>query len=259
MNKSQCLGAVAIVQDLTEQKTLKETQDRLERATFWAELAASMSHEVRNPLVAIKTFAQLLPERYQDPEFQTEFRELVSREVDRLNGIIEQINDFAHPARTEFRPVDVRACVDKAVAAVLPPSAAAGVRVDLAIPADLPRIPGDELALTEALTHLVRNAVEAMTGRPDATLCVRGRLIGDPVLRKALEVTVQDNGPGIPAAMHDKLFSPFATTKARGLGLGLPIVKRTVADHHGQVRVESTAAGTHVTLVLPLTPGESAP
>lgn len=259
MNKTQCLGAVAIVQDLTEQKTLQETQDRLERATFWAELAASMSHEVRNPLVAIKTFAQLLPERYQDPEFQTEFRELVSREVDRLNSIIEQINDFAHPSRMEFRAVDLRACVDKALAAVLLPDTPTSVRVDIAFPAGLPRIPGDERALTEALTHLVRNAVEAMAGRDNPVLCVRARLIGDPVLRKALELTVQDNGPGVSAEMHDKLFSPFATTKARGLGLGLPIVKRTVVDHRGQVRIDSSGAGTCVILMFPVTSGESAP
>ncbi len=259
LSKNQCLGAVAIVQDLTEQKTLKETQDRLDRATFWAELAASMSHEVRNPLVAIKTFAQLLPERYQDPEFQSEFRDLVSREVDRLNSIIEQINDFAHPSRMEFRPVDLSACVERAVAAVLPPDAPASPRVEIAFPAELPRISGDERALTEALVHLVRNAAEAMVGRDNATLRLRARLIGDPILRKALELTVQDNGPGVSADMQDKLFSPFATTKARGLGLGLPIVKRTVVDHRGQVRIESSDAGTCVILVFPLNVGESAP
>jgi len=73
MNRAQCLGAVAVVQDTTDQRLLKEKQDRLDRATFWAELAASMSHEVRNPLVAIKTFAQLLPERYEDPSSRWSF------------------------------------------------------------------------------------------------------------------------------------------------------------------------------------------
>ena len=252
LNKSQCLGAVAIVMDLTEQKTLKETQDRLERATFWAELAASMSHEVRNPLVAIKTFAQLLPERYQDPEFQTDFRELVSREVDRLNGIIDQINDFAHPPHAEFRATDPRVCVDKAVASVLPPGGDGLVKVDVTMPSELPRIEGDERALIEALAHVLRNAVEAVSGKPQPVIAIRARLVGDAALRKALELTVRDNGPGIPADMQEKLFSPFATTKARGLGLGLPIVKRTVVDHHGQVRVDSSDAGTCVTILLPL-------
>ena len=70
---------------------------QLERAQFWTDLAAGMSHEIRNPLVAIKTFAQLLPERYADAEFRAEFSRLVAGEVDRLNGIIEQINAFAHP------------------------------------------------------------------------------------------------------------------------------------------------------------------
>lgn len=254
LSGTQCLGAVAILQDLTEQRKLQETQDRLDRATFWAELAASMSHEVRNPLVAIKTFAQLLPERYQDREFQTEFRELVPREVDRLNGIIDQIHNFAHPPRMEFRDVDLRACVDKALASVLPPGAETPLRIEIALPPDLPSITGDVRALTEAVAHLVRNASEALKGRPDATLSIAARLIGDPLLHRAVELSVRDNGPGIPADMTDKLFSPFATTKARGLGLGLPIVKRTVADHHGQVRVESAATGACITMILPVVP-----
>ena len=259
LNKAQCLGAVAIVQDLTEQRRLRETQDRLDRATFWAELAASMSHEVRNPLVAIKTFAQLLPERYGDREFQTEFRELVPREVDRLNGIIDQINDFANPPRPAWSEVDLRACIDRAIAAVLPPGSETPIRIEIVTPPDLPRVEGDDRALTEAITHVVRNAVEAMAGRPQACLSVRARLAGDALLGKVVELSIRDNGPGIPAGMADKLFSPFATTKARGLGLGLPIAKRTVTDHHGRIHIESSASGACITLVLPLVrPAEGA-
>lgn len=256
LGKGRCLGAVAIVQDLTDQRALQEQQDRLERATFWAELAASMSHEVRNPLVAIKTFAQLLPERYEDREFQTEFRELVSREVDRLNGIIDQINDFAHPPRLQFHQIDLRDCVNNALKASLPGDGEPAVKVDAAFAPDLPRLSGDERALTDALGHILRNAVEAMAGRPDAALVIRARLIGHPLLRRAIELTLRDNGPGVPAEMAEKLFSPFTTTKARGLGLGLPIAKRTVTDHHGEIRVESSSGGTSVIVLLPAAAAE---
>lgn len=251
VSRSQCLGAVASLQDTTDQKMLKEKQDRLDRATFWAELAASMSHEVRNPLVTIKTFAQLLPERYQDREFQTEFRELVSREVDRLNSIIDQINDFAHPPKLEFAPVDLRSCIDKAVAAVLPKDTPGSIRLRVSAPDSLPRISGDEIALTHAFGHILQNAVEALNGRDDREIEIILRLTVEAGMKTAVEVVFRDNGPGIPADQVEKVFSPFATSKPRGLGLGLPIVKRTVVDHNGTVRIQSDAQGTCVIVVLP--------
>src|SRR5207244_489222 len=82
------LGAVAVIQDLTVQETLREKQALLDRATFWTDLAASMSHEIRNPLVAIKTFAQLLPERFDDADFRKQFNKIVVNEIDRLDKII---------------------------------------------------------------------------------------------------------------------------------------------------------------------------
>ncbi len=109
-NERAPVGAVAVVHDLTTQENLREKQDLVERAVFWADLAASMSHEIRNPLVAIKTFAQLLPERFDDADFRKEFNGIVVQEIDRLDKIMLQINNFAHPtgARDEAdRSADV--------------------------------------------------------------------------------------------------------------------------------------------------------
>ncbi len=88
------LGAVAVIHDLTAEENLRQKQDLVDRAAFWTDLAASMSHEIRNPLVAIKTFAQLLPERFDDPEFRKNFNQIVVQEIDRLDKIITQINAF---------------------------------------------------------------------------------------------------------------------------------------------------------------------
>nr|MDQ3315538.1 PAS domain-containing protein [Verrucomicrobiota bacterium] len=109
------LGAVAVIQDLTAEESLRQKQDLVDRAAFWTDLAASMSHEVRNPLVAIKTFAQLLPERFDDPDFRKDFNEIVVQEVERLDRIITQINNFAHPAELVMKPVDLRSSVSKAI------------------------------------------------------------------------------------------------------------------------------------------------
>src|SRR5205823_12100159 len=133
-------GAVAVIQELTAEKSLREKQDLLERAAFWSDLAASMSHEIRNPLVAIKTFAQLLPERFEDPDFRKDFNEIVVQEIDRLDKIISQINNFAHPCELVMKPVDVRSSVKKAIELARVRVAKNGVDVDTTLPSDLPRI-----------------------------------------------------------------------------------------------------------------------
>ena len=244
------LGAVAVIQDLTAQQALQEKQDQLERAIFWTDLAASMSHEIRNPLVDIKTFAQLLPDRYQDPEFRTSFSELVSAEVDRLNSIIEQINDFAHPPSLNFHHVDVREPLQRSIALAMPQGVRDGLHVETILSPDLPPVWGDERALADCFAHLLRNSIEALAGRADGSIKVEATHGGTAA--RNVHVTIRDNGPGIPAPLCDKVFSPFCTTKPRGMGLGLPIVKRTVVDHNGQVDYQTGKNGTAVTIQLPL-------
>lgn len=247
-NQSRCLGAVAVVQDTTDQKSMKEQQDRLDRATFWTELAASLSHEVRNPLVAIKTFAQLLPERYEDKDFQHEFRDLVSSEVERLNGIVDQIHTFANPPVLIFTPLCLKHCLESTLAAGFkspPPN----IKVTLSGPDQLPKITGDERAMCETFAHIIRNAFEALAAVPKGEITLTLTVESGPP--PEIVVTIRDNGPGIPPSLMPKIFSPFSTTKARGLGLGLPIARRTILDHRGTITVHSNEFGVLVTIRLP--------
>jgi nitrogen-specific signal transduction histidine kinase len=246
------LGAVAVIQDLTAEQTLREKQTLLDRAAFWTDLAAGMSHEIRNPLVAIKTFAQLLPERFEDEDFRKEFNEIVVREIDRLDGIITQINNFAHPPELEFKPIDVRAPVTKAVEMARDRFGANGdVAVETSLPSDLPKVFGDESALTEAFAHLLTNAAEALSGQEKPRITLTAKPVRQGNRTSAVLVTVRDNGKGILPELRDKIFSPFCTTKPRGMGLGLPIVKRIVFDHNGRVDVDSSSHGTVVSVMLP--------
>ncbi len=247
------LGAVAVVQDLTNEESLRQKKDLLDRAAFWTDLAASMSHEIRNPLVAIKTFAQLLPERFEDEDFRRDFNHIVVEEVDRLDKIISQINDFAHPPELIMRPIDLRASVRRALEVAREKFHTNGTPVEIDLPPDLPRVLGDEGALTEAFAHLVANAAEATHGqaKPKITLAAKSIRTGEAT--SGVVVIVQDNGGGISPDLKDKVFSPFCTTKARGMGLGLPIVKRTVFDHNGRVDIDSNPQGTSVSVMLPVT------
>jgi len=222
---------------------------------FWNDLAASMSHEIRNPLVAIKTFAQLLPERFDDADFRKEFSEIVVKEVDRLDKIINQINNFAHPPELVFKSVDLRKLVQKGIAIARDRFHANGhVEVETSLPSDLPKVSGDETALAEVFAHLVANAAEALSGRSKARITLSAKPIHEGKRASGVVVTVRDNGKGIAPELKEKVFSPFCTTKPRGMGLGLPIVKRTVFDHHGRVDIDSTKHGTLVSIMLPTNP-----
>jgi nitrogen-specific signal transduction histidine kinase len=112
---------------------------------------------------------------------------------------------------------------------------------------------GDEEALTEAFAHLVANAAEALSDEEKPRITLSAKPIREGNRASGVIVTVRDNGRGIAPELKDKIFSPFCTTKPRGMGLGLPIVKRTVFDHHGRVDIDSSEQGTLVSVMLPAT------
>jgi signal transduction histidine kinase len=250
-NQELCLGSVALLQDMTTQLALKAKEEQVERKVFWAELAASMSHEIRNPLVAIKTFAQLLPERYHDEEFRLEFSHLVSSEVDRLNSIITRLTEFAHPPQLEFTAVNARVALQKSLDEILPPARRGGLTVDFQVSEDLPPLWGDKRALVEAFGFLLTNACEALARKTDGRITITARIATGVTLEPHVEITIADNGPGMAPDIRERVFSPFCTTKPRGLGLGLSIVRRTVVDHNGHIQLDTGKSGTAVTMILP--------
>ncbi|MBL7116071.1 MAG: PAS domain-containing protein [Kiritimatiellae bacterium] len=251
-------GRVAILHDLTQEQLLREQQDQVDRASFWTELAAAMSHEVRNPLVAISTFAQLLPERYGDEEFRQKFSGLVADEIGRLNAMIDQINQFANPPKLQFSVARIDMVLSKAVQAAVKQVDAPKVNIERLIEPGLPMLWADEIALAECFAHVLMNAIEALSETKEPAIVIRvGRSgVSDSGVR--VVVSIEDNGRGIPKDDLQRLFSPFFTTKARGIGLGLPIAKRTLTDHNGEIRVESGTHGTTVTALLPVPVTEKA-
>lgn len=252
------LGAVLLIMDLSSVRQFQEKQEQLERTAFWTDLAAGLSHEIRNPLVTIRTFAQLLPERYADEDFRDEFSTLVAREVDRLSGIIDQINNFAHPPDPVRSRIDVRHPLQQALKQVFKPDAIKSVSIKSKLDGNLPLVQGDERALIDCFAHLFQNAAEALDGRKDAEISYSAITQNGPGNEPLVQITIHDNGRGIPEEAKEKLFSPFYTTKARGMGLGLPIVKRTVIDHNGRVNIDSNGHGTNVIIQLPVAEPQAA-
>jgi C4-dicarboxylate-specific signal transduction histidine kinase len=154
----------------------------------------------------------------------------------------------------KMRPLDIRTPVKRGLELARSKFRVnGGVAVETELPANLPRILGDEGALTEVVAHLVANAAEAVTEQKKPKIILSAKPIHEGGRASAVLVTVQDNGHGIAPEMREKVFSPFCTTKARGMGLGLPIVKRTVFDHNGRVDIDTSASGTAVSIALPAT------
>ena len=246
-----CIGAMMILQDLTDEHLLREKQNNIERAAFWNELTTALSHEVRNPLVAISTFAQLLPERYDDEEFRTRFRELTTQEVERLNSIVDQLDLFANPPTLRFVSVDVEALLHAALCKEQNASTT-HVQIEMRVPDALPPVRADMDVLSHAISHLLDNARNAVAERTNPSICIEARTGTLGENRQAIVIEIRDNGCGIPAALREKVYSPFCTTKTRGVGLGLAIVRRTMIDHEGLVEIDSSAEGTTVRLILPV-------
>ncbi|MEE9369053.1 MAG: ATP-binding protein [Pontiella sp.] len=251
MDGETCVGAMMMVHDVTGAKLLQEKEDQLERAIFWNELASSMSHEIRNPLVAIKTFSQLLPQRYEDPEFRADFSEQVTAEVDQLNHIIEKINEFANPPKPVFQPLDIRKPIEHAVSRIQNELDHDNLKIHLSADDSVLQVNGDARSMEECIYHLLKNSAENLVNKPGSRINVTVKGRSPQSGTGNVYIMVSDNGSGFDDEIRDKAYSPFSTIKARGLGLGLPIAKRAVIDHNGEIDIETSSGGTTVSIILP--------
>jgi nitrogen-specific signal transduction histidine kinase len=251
------VGAMMMLRDITGAKLLQEKEEQVERAAFWNELASSMSHEIRNPLVAIKTFSQLLPKRFDDPDFRAEFSEQVTSEVDRLNQIIDKINEFANPPKPILHPIDVRKPIEFAVTRIQNELAHENLKIHLSADDTNLLVNGDAASLEECIYHLIKNSAENLANKAGSriNITVKGRSPDKEL--GSIYIMVTDNGTGIDETLRNKVYSPFITVKALGFGLGLPIAKRTVIDHNGQIDIDTSSGGTTVSIVLPAFGGQS--
>ncbi len=263
-------GAIMIFTDLTESKELEAKTRALESLRFWSTLANRMAQEIRNPLVAVKTFAQLLPERYQDEEFRRNFFQVVTGEIDRLNKITESLLEFAQPRENRFGNEDVNEIIDLVIQSRAQEIASHHTRLVKQVSSERLYVRADRAHLAKAIGHLIDNSLEAMpdTGRlrirtkraapasPNGKLLFRAR-----DHRTWVEIEIEDTGGGIPSDHLNEIFSPFFTTKIKGMGFGLPIAQRIIQDHQGRIEVQTEPGkGSKFRILLPLNgDGEARP
>ncbi len=228
----------------TENSLLKvavRDQDRLKSV---ATLAAGMAHEIKNPLTSIRTFAEFLPKKYDDPEFRNIFSKLVVNEVDRVSSIVQQLLDFSKPTDPELSPSNVSEILDETLALLT--SNLLKARVDLSKDTDSKLIVlADRNQVKQALLNLFLNAIQSMTSGGLLTITTKR------LRSKSVIITITDTGAGINNEHLPHIFDPFYTTKEGGTGLGLAIVHSIITKHGGKIDVQSTVGiGTTVTITL---------
>lgn len=229
-----------------ENERLRHEVTCAERLKAVGTLAAGMAHEIKNPMTAIKTFTEFLPDRYDDVEFRQKFQRIVGGEVNRINHLVQRLLEFARPSLPQLAPVQVSEVIRETLECLQAIAVQKRIRVETSF--DEPdHIQADRGQLKQALLNILLNGIEAMEsgGRLDVTTRRHDGFV---------EVRIEDTGSGIPQDVLPRVFDPFYTTKERGTGLGLSIVHTIVTEHGGRIALESEPGrGTRVTLKFPVT------
>jgi two-component system sensor histidine kinase AtoS len=243
---------LAIDRDMTERKRTQETLQRAEHFRTTGELAAGLAHEIKNPLAGIKvTMETLANEPYLTQEDRGVLYKVID-EIERIDGLVKGLLNFARPPRPQFMATDVNAVLDAAAQMVLqnrPSGDSRAIALEKDLAQDLPEINADPMQLRQVFMNLLMNAVDAMA----AGGTIRLKTSFDEALC-AVTVVITDTGKGMDAAVLDKIFQPFFTTKAGGTGLGLAISKRLIEEQGGRIAIESSKErGTAFSMVLACT------
>jgi PAS domain S-box-containing protein len=245
------LGAVAVLSDLTLLKQLEAEKSQAERLASIGALASGIAHEVKNPLVAIKTFAELLPERFTEEEFRHDFAKVVIREIERIDDLVARLRGLASAPAQERRPLDLRGPLDETLALLRGQLEQGQIDVKTAYDNDLPLVSADPAQLKQLFLNLLVNALEAMDPRGHLSVRILNWKASES---ETVLVEISDTGTGIPEPLLGKIFDPFVTTKQRGSGLGLSIC-RGIADAHGakiRARNNPNARGATITIEFPV-------
>ncbi len=240
-------NALSFEQLVRVNEQLKVATERLvrqERLAAVGQLAAGMAHEIKNPMSAIKTFAQYLPEKYADPEFREKFFRIVQSEIDRISGIVHQLSDFAKPAPPRLQLVCCVDLLEDALSLLSGQCLKQDVHVSKSFDANSAIVRADPQQLKQVILNLLLNGLEAMA--KGGVLEVSTRVQDQELILK-----IHDTGCGIDPLHQQSIWDPFFTTKERGMGLGLAIVKGIVERHGGRISLSSVPGeGTSVEIWL---------
>jgi len=238
---------VVVINNLTSAPVFEQNMRRLDRLASLGTLSASLAHEIKNGMVAIKTFTDLLLQKGQD----TELTDVVSRELQRINAIVTQMLRFAAPRGAAFTTVHVHELLDHSLRLLHHQITGKTISLQRRYEAGADTVCGDDAQLQQAFMNLLLNALEAMS--PEGVLTVATEITESKPGTRWLSIHIQDTGVGVAPENLERLFEPFFTTKKHGTGLGLAISQRIAQEHQGAIQVRSEVnRGSTFSFSLPI-------
>ncbi len=236
---TQLLELASIIESALERAHFSVKAQHAEQLATVGLLGASLAHEIRNPLVTIKTFVQLLPKHHQDPVFREKFFHLIGEEVTRIDRLTEQLLDLAAPRTYTAQMVDLHPVLSASIELVATKALDKHIRVESDLQARPDRVCTDVTAAKQVLLNLCFNAIQAVEKcEGDRWVKISTRNVST-----GLEMAVEDSGPGIAPGIRPRLFQPFQSTKSSGFGLGLAICSDILTGLNASITVDSSVSG----------------
>ena len=259
--KGQLAGAALFFKDLTRVEQLEERERLRDRLAALGEMAAAIAHEVKNPLAGIQVTAGLLKRQVPDSADAQALLSDIIGEAKMANTIVVDMLEFVRPLSLQVERTSVPDVLRDAITRSEGHGTRGRIDIVTQVDENIPDIQGDHTQLRQLFTNLLINAFEALSGHGRITIAAthvpsdddQGAAIESPDTGGAVVIEVDDDGPGIPSDVTEKIFSPFFTTKPRGSGLGLAIVRKIVHAHDGRIDVRTRLeGGTRFQITLPV-------
>ncbi len=244
-------GAMVVISDLTIVEELERERQQAEHLALIRVLSAGMAHEIRNPLVAIRTFAELLPSRWEDAEFRGNFLATAQSEIERIDRLLADMLMLSKPADAVTEKIDVNRVCEGVVRAMSARAETGGIELVTELQSNGRQPVGDESRLHQALLNLVTNAVEAEPQSGFVRITTQEAI--DNEENAIVVISVHNGNSHIPEGQLEDIFKPFYSRRSGGTGLGLAICHTIIQEHNGMIRVQSDPdSGTEFVVELPL-------
>ena len=259
-DEEAAVGAVLFFKDLTQVEQAEERERLRDRLASLGEMAAGIAHELKNPLAGIEVLAGLLRRQVPDsPDALSILGDIIS-EAKLANAIVVEMLEFVRPIRLQVEQTDVALVLQQSVTNAESKVPRRDIEVVAFVAEGLPLIDGDGSQLCQVFSNLLTNAYEAMNGRGRVVLRAAMEVVDQEALSAdapertpSVVIDVEDNGPGVPTDLRDRIFNPCFTTKVTGSGLGLPIVRKIVDAHDGRIDLgDAPGGGTRFRVTLPV-------
>jgi len=237
------------MRELDQQLKIERESRILEQQEANRELIRNLAHEIKNPLGGIRGAAQLLERELGDE--QREFTQVIVKEVDRLQSLLNRLLTPSRLPRVE--PINIHEVLERVRTLLI--AEFPGIEIRRDYDTSLPDLAGDKEQLIQAILNVARNAAQANAGEGEirmSTRIARKVTIARQFFRHAVAVSIEDDGPGVPPALAERIFYPLVSGRDGGTGLGLSLAQSFVSQHQGHIEFESVPGRTRFTILLPV-------